>query len=76
MRILVLRDGGYPLDVMSAVIRNLVRSLEFLAGFYAISAICVLASTANKRLGDYAAGTVVVRDRRFEIARHELDALR
>ncbi|HTX03635.1 MAG TPA: RDD family protein [Candidatus Acidoferrales bacterium] len=57
----VVRDGGYPVDFMSAVIRNAIRPLEFALGFYTISAIVALASPQNKRLGDLAAGTIVVR---------------
>ena len=59
----VVRDGGFPLDVGAAIIRNLVRIAEFLLGFYAISAVSALISKENKRLGDFAAGTLVVRDR-------------
>jgi uncharacterized RDD family membrane protein YckC len=59
----VVRDGGFPLDVGAAIIRNLVRIGELLLGFYAISAVSALVSKENKRLGDFAAGTLVVRDR-------------
>jgi uncharacterized RDD family membrane protein YckC len=59
----VVRDGGFPIDVGAAIIRNLVRIFEFGIGFYAISAVSALVSKENKRLGDFAAGTLVVRDR-------------
>ena len=59
----VVRDGGFPIDAGAAVIRNLVRLVEMLLGFYALSAISALISKENKRLGDFAAGTIVVRDR-------------
>jgi len=59
----VVRDGGFPLDVGAAIIRNLVRIGELILGFYAISAVSALISKENKRLGDFAAGTLVVRDR-------------
>ena len=58
----VVRDGGYPVDFMGSLVRNLVRTLEFALGFYALSAVVTLLSSENKRLGDYAAGTIVVRD--------------
>jgi uncharacterized RDD family membrane protein YckC len=61
-----VRDGGFPLDFTSSAIRNLMRILETALGFYALSALSTLLSPQNKRLGDYAAGTIVVRDRRFE----------
>ncbi|HEY0797919.1 MAG TPA: RDD family protein, partial [Candidatus Baltobacteraceae bacterium] len=34
----VVRDGGFPLDFTSSVIRNLVRIIEAAFGFYTISA--------------------------------------
>jgi uncharacterized RDD family membrane protein YckC len=60
----VVRDGGYPADFGSAAIRNLIRVGEFFLGFYLISAVAALLSPENKRLGDMAAGTIVVRDAR------------
>ena len=68
----VVRDGGFPIDPGAAVIRNLVRIVEFGIGFYALSAISALISKENKRLGDFAAGTIVVRDRADAVA--DLDA--
>lgn len=62
MGLRVVRDGGYPIDFTSAAIRNLIRVGEATLGFYAISAIACIASPENKRLGDMAAGTIVVRD--------------
>jgi uncharacterized RDD family membrane protein YckC len=59
----VVRDGGFPVDAGAAVIRNLVRVVELLLGFYTLSAISALISKENKRLGDFAAGTIVVRER-------------
>jgi len=61
----VVRDGGYPLDFGGAFLRNLVRIAEQILGFYAISALSSLVSPENKRLGDYAAGTIVVRESRM-----------
>jgi uncharacterized RDD family membrane protein YckC len=64
----VIRDGGFPLDFTASVVRNVVRMVEFGLGFYVISAASTLLSPFNRRLGDYAAGTLVVRDNRFERA--------
>ncbi len=58
----VVRDGGYPIDFTAAAVRNLIRVGEMAIGFYAVSAIACIASPQNKRLGDMAAGTLVVRD--------------
>ncbi len=60
----VVRDGGYPLDFGSSLVRNIIRVGELFLGFYALGAICAIVSPENKRLGDYAAGTIVVRDAR------------
>jgi uncharacterized RDD family membrane protein YckC len=62
----VVRDGGFPVDFTASVIRNVVRIFEMVFGFYAISAVATLLSPQNRRLGDMAAGTIVVRDHRFE----------
>ena len=58
----VVRDGGFPLDFGGSAVRNLVRIGEQIAGFYIISAISTLLSHENKRIGDFAAGTIVVRE--------------
>lgn len=64
----VVRDAGFPIEIGAATIRNLVRVVEFGLGFYALSAVSAIVSKENKRLGDFAAGTIVVRDRRYEAA--------
>lgn len=61
----VVRDGGYPIDFGASLIRNLIRVGEYLVGYYLIAAISALVSPENKRLGDFAAGTIVVRDARL-----------
>jgi uncharacterized RDD family membrane protein YckC len=59
----VVRDAGFPVDAGAAVIRNVVRVVEFGFGIYVLSALVTLLSPENKRPGDFAAGTIVVRDR-------------
>lgn len=61
----VVRDGGYPLDFGASLIRNLIRVGEWVFGYYIIAAISAVLSPENKRLGDLAAGTIVVRDARL-----------
>ena len=58
----VLRDGGFPLDFRASFVRNIVRIMDFLPSFYGTGALCMFASKESKRLGDYAAGTIVVAD--------------
>jgi hypothetical protein len=65
----VVRDGGYPIDFGASLIRNLIRIGEQLIGYYILAAISALISPENKRLGDLAAGTIVVRDARLAAPR-------
>lgn len=65
----VVRDGGYPIDFGASLIRNLIRVGEQLIGYYILAAISALISSENKRLGDLAAGTIVVRDARLAAPR-------
>lgn len=62
MRIRVVRDDGSRLAAADSVTRNLVRIVDILPGSYAVGMVSILLTHANKRLGDMAAGTVVVRD--------------
>lgn len=62
----VVGDGGYPITVFAAAIRNLVRLVDFIPGFFGVGAIAVFANGERKRLGDLAAGTVVIRERSTE----------
>lgn len=63
LKIRVLKTSGYPITVVDAVIRNLVRFADLLPGFYGVGLITMFFSPQARRLGDYAAGTVVVRER-------------
>ena len=56
----VLRDGGFPVDFRAALVRNIMRYVDFLPASYGVGALSIFASKESKRLGDYAAGTIVV----------------
>jgi uncharacterized RDD family membrane protein YckC len=60
----VVSDGGAQIGLRASLIRNFFRILEGLATSYIPAMICVLATRNNQRLGDLAAGTLVVRDQR------------
>jgi uncharacterized RDD family membrane protein YckC len=62
MGLRVVRDDGSRVAVLDSVIRNVLRLVDMLPGNYLIGMGCVIFSRRNKRLGDMAAGTVVVRD--------------
>ncbi len=63
VRLRVVGDQGEPLTLGQAAIRNLVRVVDFLPVFYAIGVVTMFSNRRAKRLGDFAAGTLVVRDR-------------
>jgi hypothetical protein len=60
----VVRDDGSRVGVLDSVIRNLLRIVDILPGNYAVGMLCILLNPRHKRVGDMAAGTVVVRDSR------------
>ena len=60
----VVRHGGEPVGLVASAVRNLLRLVDSLPGIYAVGAACILVSQRNQRLGDLAAGTLVVRERR------------
>ncbi len=62
----VVGDGGHPVTLGAAAVRNLLRVADFLPPPYLIGAIAVAVHPRGKRLGDLVAGTVVVRDRPIE----------
>ncbi|MFP5377582.1 MAG: RDD family protein [Acidimicrobiia bacterium] len=59
----VVRADGGPVAFVPSAVRNLLRLVDFLPGVYAVGMVAVLASGRNQRLGDMAAGTLVVRER-------------
>ena len=58
----VVRMGGRPVGFIASSIRNTVRFVDFLPSLYLVGMIAVLVTRMNQRLGDLAAGTVVVRE--------------
>jgi hypothetical protein len=46
--------------------RNLVRYVDWIPGFYGVGIIAIFATRQHQRLGDLAAGTLVVRDKDTE----------
>ena len=62
----VVRDGGYPIDFYCSVVRNLVRIVDLLPPPYGIGLASIFISSDYKRLGDYAAGTIVVKEKSGE----------
>ncbi len=60
MGILVIQDNGTPVTPSASVIRNLLRTADFLPFLYATGLVAMLLNREFKRLGDLAAGTLVI----------------
>jgi len=54
---------GEPIGFLASAIRNILRIVDFLPALYVGGVISIVATRRDQRLGDLAAGTIVVRDR-------------
>ena len=63
----VIKDGGYPISFADSAIRNLVRIVDFLPFLYGVGLICMLINRNWRRLGDLAAGTLVIKTARTNL---------
>jgi len=59
----VIRTDGTPVTLSESLIRNLVRIVDFLPAMYGAGVITMFIDKQSRRLGDLAAGTLVVHDR-------------
>lgn len=57
----VVCDGGLPITLRASAVRNLLRIVDYLPTSYLTGLTSMLVSPEGKRLGDLAAGTLVVR---------------
>jgi uncharacterized RDD family membrane protein YckC len=66
----VIREGGYPVNLIASVLRNVLRLIDFGILQLSISSmvilgglpglVCIFFSPTYKRIGDYAGGTLVI----------------
>ena len=76
-RIRVIRDTGHPIDFRAALLRNVMRVVDSLPSAYGVGFVTMFLSPQYRRLGDYVAGTLVVRTgRQHEVAGVSAAALR
>jgi uncharacterized RDD family membrane protein YckC len=59
----VIAVGGGPATFLEVAIRNLVRIVDFMPFGYAVGLVTMLLNRQARRLGDFAAGTLVVKHR-------------
>jgi uncharacterized RDD family membrane protein YckC len=61
-RLRAVGDRGEPMTFVQAGIRNIVRVIDFLPYAYGVGMVVLFVNGKGKRLGDLAAGTIVVKD--------------
>ena len=63
LRLRVVRDGGYSVTFGASAVRNLMRLADIMPPpSYGVGLASIVISRSGKRLGDIAAGTIVVRE--------------
>ncbi|WP_217586320.1 RDD family protein [Lentibacillus saliphilus] len=63
MGIRVIQENGHSITLLSSFIRNLIRLIDALPTGYFIGIMMIFLHPQHKRLGDLAAGTIVVHER-------------
>ena len=63
MKLRVIKDAGRQITLFEALARNLLRLADYLPNLYLAGVVTMLCNKQNKRLGDLAAGTIVVHER-------------
>jgi uncharacterized RDD family membrane protein YckC len=71
-RLRVIQQEGYPLTFLSAVLRNLVRTADSLPVGYGVGFLSMLIFGQFRRLGDLAAGSVVIEERVIAVPRQPM----
>lgn len=63
IRLRVVREGGRPITFVASAIRNLIRVIDFLPALYGLGVVVMFIDRHARRLGDFAGGTLVVKER-------------
>jgi uncharacterized RDD family membrane protein YckC len=64
----VVTAGGAPVSVGPSAVRTLLRLIDVWATLSILGMLCIMGTRQNQRLGDLAAGTVVIREPRGQAA--------
>ncbi len=70
MRIRVVRRDGSPVGAFESAVRNLLRLVDFMPFCYPVGVVCMLVDRHHRRLGDLAAGTLLIREQKFDVAKY------
>lgn len=60
LKISVIKDDLSPVTLGASMVRNLLRTVDFLPLFYLVGLVTMLSNQRFQRLGDLAAGTLVI----------------
>ena len=60
----VVRESGAPVTFGPSAVRNVIRIIDLLPGTYLVGITSILLTKRNQRVGDLAAGTLVIREAR------------
>jgi len=60
----VVRESGAPVTFGPSAVRNVIRIIDLLPGTYLVGITSILVTKRNQRVGDLAAGTLVIREAR------------
>ena len=66
LRLRVIRSDGGPVTWKEALLRQILRYIDFLPAMYSTGIFAVFLSRHQQRLGDMAAGTLVIRERKIQ----------
>ncbi len=67
----VVKEDGSPVGFFESAARNVCRLVDFLPVFYGIGVVSMLASARSRRLGDFVAGSLVIRERGIDLSRYD-----
>ncbi len=59
----VIRKDGRPISFFDSAVRNILRFVDILAEVYPLGLVVMFLDSQNRRLGDLAAGTIVISER-------------
>jgi uncharacterized RDD family membrane protein YckC len=68
MRVRVIHQSGRSISFFESMIRNLIRTVDALPSFYAVGLASLFITKRHQRLGDLAAGTIVIHEEKRESA--------
>lgn len=61
-RLRVVNLHGGPISIRESAVRNAIRIVDFLPAFYFLGMLTMVTTPTSQRVGDFAAGTFVVRE--------------